>query len=179
MNPHSNNDGGASTSPRAIVGYEAATVTTVPSHTAGDGTSHAIMVVPDGHDSPRSAEVPVDQHGDVSLPQEGDPVYVGYKRNGRTIVLGTRYGEDDSIPAFEEGERVIGHPLSDSHVRFAADGTLHVEGDDGNTIELRPDGTIVVNDGSNNPVTDIETSTDSDGHVTSISVTKSDDVYVP
>lgn len=178
MNPLANNDiqtwkNGQNTA------FEEATVFTVPTHTASDDVGHVIEVVSDTMDEPQIAEVPTPQSGDVCLPSEGDDVIIGYQTNGTAQVIGTQYENASNIPTFEEGERVVGHPASNAHVRFKVDGTVHIEGDAGNTVELQTDGTIVINGGTEQPVTDVTTTKDADGHVTSISLTHSPDVFVP
>lgn len=168
---------------RGDITLEWATVETVPTHDGGSDGAHAVEITLDWFDEPEKAEVAIGLTGDVLMPEEGDRVIVGYREDERPIVLGGRYLLGDSIPAFQAGERVVGHPASDSHVRFHADGTLTVSGDGGNTVELQSDGSVVINGGSTAPVTDVtvSTTTDSDGHVTSVSLTKTRgaDVYLP
>lgn len=167
VNPYSSVGNGSSNG--NIVGLETARVVTAPSHEDGDGGCHAVEVTPEMMDESVIADVRVGQVGDVAIPSEGSKVIIGYRVNGRPIVLGQRYSENDDIPDYESGERVIGHPLSDARVRLASDGTVHVEGD----------GEVVVNGGSARPVTDVSASTDSDGNVTDISLTRADGVYLP
>ncbi len=161
------------------IGVEGAEVTRTQTHTQGDDVGHAVYVKPDTLDRDVLADVATAQTGDVYIPEEGSRVIIGYRVNERPIVLGQRYQIDDTIPEFEPGERVIGHPLSNSHIRLAKDGSITVKGDGGNTIELASDGSVTINGGSANPVTDVTTSTDADGHVTSISLTKSSNIYIP
>lgn len=162
-----------------IIGLEGGIVTIAKAHSGGDGVGHHVEVKPDTLESPIPAEVKTTQNGDIAIPTEGDRVLIGYRITGRAIILGTRYGADDTIPDYKPGERVIGHPLSNAHIRLADDGSIRVEGDSGNTIEMKSDGTVVVNGGSNNPITSLSTTKDADGHVTDVSTTKSTDIFVP
>jgi hypothetical protein len=177
LNPQ--NDDNAGYIDESIVGVEGAYVTETQPHDAGDDVDHAVEVVPETFSGPTVAEILVDLRGDVCVPTEGDWVLVAYRTNGRPVVLGTRYGDNDNIPEFEPGERVVGHPETDSYVRLANDGSILVEADDGTTIECTSDGDIVLNEGQTAPIVDITTTTDSDGHVTSIDVTRADGVFVP
>lgn len=149
---------------------EGATVTRVRTHTSGDDVGYAVQVRPDTHEEPLIAELRADTRGDVAIPEEGDRVLVAYRLNGRPVVVGTRYTQDDSIPDFEEGERVLSHTASDAYIRFHSDGTLTVSGDGGNTIELQTDGAIVCNGGSTRPITDVD--------FANKTVTRASDVYL-
>lgn len=162
------------------VGFESAEVVTAPTHVSGDNVGHHVEVIPDKLDEPVTADVRVDQSGDVAIPTEGERVIIGYRTNSRPIVLGTRYSLSDDIPEFEPGERVIGHSLTDGHIRLDTDGTITVTAaNDTATITIGADGTIQINDGQTKPITDVETTTDGDGHVTDITVTRSNNVYLP
>lgn len=154
-------------------------VTSAPSHTAGDNIKHHVTVSPDFTESEFPAEVGIMAQGDVSVPTEGTPVYLAMQPDGRAIVLGERYNRDDTIPDYEAGQRRVGHPLTDSHIELQADGTVHIENDAGTTVELQPDGDVVIDGGTERPVTDVSTSTDADGHVTGITLTRSSNVYIP
>jgi len=167
LNPFTDDGRGSVTD--SLLALEGGTVTQAPDHTPGDDVQHHVEVQLDMFEGAVIAEVLVDQRGDVAIPAEGDRVLVGFRVNGRPVVLGTRYGEGDDIPQYEAGERVIGHPETDSYVRLANDGTIYVESD----------GEVVVNDGEARPIVDVETSSDGDGHVTSIDVTRADGVFVP
>lgn len=168
MNPNSD-DGSQGWLDGQIIGVEGARVVTAPSHDAGDDVRHHVEVKPDTFDEPILADVRVGLTGDACIPTEGSRVTIAYRPSGRPHVVGTRYADGDDIPAYEAGERIIGHPLSNAHVRLASDGTVHVEGD----------GDVVVNGGGTRPVTDVATTTDADGHVTDVSVTRADGVFVP
>lgn len=128
------------------------------------------------------AKTSVVSKGDIAIPKSGDePLYALYARVNNDIpyVLGYYYDEDEfTIPESSAGERKIGHQLTDSEIYFQEDGTILIESDGGATIELRADGTVVINNGSNGVITDVSTTTDSDGHVTSISLTRNNDILV-
>jgi len=146
MNPHTDN----STARRldSLVGIETGTVTTVKSHTQGDAIGHHVEVQSDFFEESITAEVPVTQLGDVSLPSEGSKVAIGLRVNERPIVLGSRYGTDDTIPEYEPGTRRIGHQPTDTHVEIQPDGTVLVtNGDQTYGVKLNTsDGTVTLAD---------------------------------
>lgn len=119
---------------------------------------------------PSDEQIPVipTVHGDYYIPPEDTPVLVGRFWNGEYAVIGAPIPEVPS-PTIEAGERIVSHPGSGSTVRFHNDGTLDVYADD----------TVRLNDGSTGVVTDVTTTTDADGHVTSISLTRASNVFVP
>jgi hypothetical protein len=125
--------------------------------------------------SVQSATVPTDGtavvlpnvHGDSYVPPKGTPVLLAQLASSETIVLKAPTPNVDS-PTLDEGERIISHPTSESVVKFNADGTLDIHGD----------GVVRINGGSKGAITDITTSTDGDGHVTDVSVTRNDDVLL-
>lgn len=224
-------------------------VDAVEPHDGGTGV-HAVKIIPEmytpGEENEKlEVEIPVSLLGDVTIPEIGDRIIYAYRENGRAIGLAYRYSETDEIPEYKEGERVIGHPVSDSYIRFNEDGTLSIEddgntkitldttnnvivkdtitvvdndgneitfdangtadatgtltidgansseivldesgtitvtGDSGNSVALDGSGNVVLNGGSSHPITDISTSTDDNGNVTSISTTTSDSIFVP
>jgi hypothetical protein len=175
LNPQSRRDG----TDERTEGIEGGTVTTVEPHDTGDERSHECWVKPDSFEGDVRAEILSPAHGSVTIPEEGERVLVIHRRDDDPMIIGSRYEEDETIPAYDPGERIVSHAASDSHVYFRVDGSILVSGHNGNTIELKADGSIVLNGGTNNPVTDVSTTTDSDGHVTSISLTKSSDIYIP
>lgn len=120
-----------------------------------------------------------ESEGDGWMPQTGDTLVIGYRVASPPVVLGYRYSQSQDRPTLDPGERVIGHGGTTSTVSFNNDGSVAIEADSGATFTLEADGTVTINGGSNNPITDITTSTNSDGHVTSVDTTKSTDVYVP
>lgn len=215
MNPNDTRERAQPWLDAEFVAFEGASVTDAPEHVDGDSVAHHVELTADHYEEPITAEVPVGLYGDVALPQEGDRVLAGYRRNGRAVVLGVRYQSPDDIPPYEAGERIVGHPTTASRVHLENDGTLTVHADSGsqvtidpegrvlvdgtngnsvdlktdgsvavtgtagNTVELPTSGDVVLNGGTTKPVTDVTTTTDSDGHVTSISLVRSDTVLVP
>lgn len=135
----------------------------------------------------QETRVPADQpipvaptvHGDYYVPPEGTPVLVGYLGENDPIVVGTGI-PDVQTPSVEAGERVLSHPLSEATVTFNADGSLDVYGDGevrvtnkgGASVVAKSNGNVVINDGTQGAITDVSTSTttDADGHVTSVSI---------
>lgn len=149
----------------------------------------------DHSEKPFAAKYTVDSYGDINQPQTNDLCVVGYSRTTDPIILGFWYAERDA-PDHEIDERVIGHRQSDANIRFKGDGsvvadngsgtvTLNSDGsllfeNDSTTVEIGSDGTVVVNDGKSPVVTDVSAaSTNSNGGITELDVTYSDDLYVP
>jgi len=179
LNPSSSDDNREWKDDSAI-GLEGAEVTRSPSHTQGDNKSHAVYVLPDTMEQDLLADVAVGLTGDTQIPQEGSRVVIGYRVNERPLVLGQRYRESDSVPDFEPGERVIGHPLSGSYIKLAKDGSVTVKGNNGNKIRLQKNGNVVINGGSTQAITDVTiASTNEYGGATSLAITRSPSVYLP
>jgi hypothetical protein len=178
LNP-ANNDRGTAWKDHNAIGVESAEVIRTQSHTQGDNVSHVVYVKPSTINETIPADVNANQVGDVQIPTEGSRVTIAYRPNERPLVVGQRYKDDNTVPEFEPGERVIGHPLSEAHIRLAEDGSITIKGDGGNTVELASDGSVTVNEGSKNPITEITTTSDSDGHITSITLTRSPNIFIP
>jgi len=138
-----------------------ATVISTPVKSGPDGKGHAVAISPEHTDQDMPALVAEQAYNDVSLPTSGSNVLCLIGQNETTYVIGTIYEAEESVQTVPVGDRVIGHDNSDSTVRFKSDGT------------------VVINDGSTAPITDIETTKDNDGHVTSIDITRATDVLVP
>lgn len=126
--------------------------------------------------TPLPAFVTAASRGDISVPEEGDYVIIGYLRGRRAVVLGAAYTQFNQSPSYNVGERRIGNETG--NVTVKNDGTVVVDAD-GTTVEVKPNGDVVIDGGSTAPVTDLSTTTDADGHVTSISLTRADGVFVP
>jgi len=159
--------------------FATGTVTSAPKHVSGDSVKHHVEVSPDFTDQSYPAEVAITQKGDVTAPSEGDDVFLIMRPDERMVVAGVRYEREDTIPEYQPGLRRIGHKPTNSNIELRPDGTVHIENDAGTTIELQPNGDVVIDGGMNNPVTSVSTSEDADGHVTSVSTTKSSNIYVP
>lgn len=177
-NPFATRDPDGAVEAQTPVGLEPATVRKVYEPDGTADSAHVVEVEPDFHDEHTAAEVVVPADGSVSMPEEQDRVLLSYQENGRPQVLGTRYPLNDVVPQANEGERIVGHSGSDASVTFRNDGSVTLTNDAGDTMELQADGTVVVNDGTEQPIVDVQTTTDGDGHVTSVSLTRSSDVLV-
>jgi len=159
------------------------------------------------HDGPpavvvQEAQVPADQpipvaptvHGDYYTPPEGAPVLIGYLSENDPIVIATGVPDTDT-PDVKAGERILSHPLSTAHISFGENGSLTVRNDgesavqlndDGTvtvennsgSIEMEDDGTVIINNGSKGVITDIITATDSDGHITDITLVRNSSILV-
>lgn len=111
-----------------VIGIEGAIVTQTKTNTASDDTAHAVKVIPDLVSSEIVADVAIGQTGDVCIPTEDSRVVIAYRENERPVVLGQRYTSEDTIPEFEPGERIIGHPLSDSYIKIDTEGKIRING---------------------------------------------------
>lgn len=211
-----------------LVHFEEATVISAPSHNSGDGVKHAVTIKPAGKDVQFPAEVPVDAKGDVHIPEEGTDVLIGYRKASLPVVLSARYNVDDTIPAYEAGERRVGHSLSNANLFLDASGNVVVENDNGTNVTLSGTsatigdgagttvtiengnikltnsdgssvnvqngditlddnngttvtlsaGTLTLNGGTQGAITDVTTTKDVDGHVTSISLIRNNNILI-
>ena len=175
LNPQSSEDSTAVDRLDVFVG----TVVSVPTETGPTGSQHTISVSPEHSDSEVPAIVTESTHGDAHLPTVGTSVLCLVAMTGSVYVIQRTYRTEDSVATTVPGERRLSHPLSDSHITFHEDGTLTVNGDSGTTVTIESNGDVVINGGSTAPITDIQTTTDGDGDITSIDVTRADGVFVP
>jgi len=140
-------------------------VTSTPTQTP-DGAHHvAVQETRIPADTPLPVVPPV--HGDFYVPPEGTPVLVIYTGENRGVVIGSPVPQTTS-PAVTGGERILSHPKSDANVRFNTDGTLDIYGDT----------TVRINGGSKGVVHDVSTTTDAQGHVTSVSLQRRTDILI-
>jgi len=152
--------------------------------------------------------VHTDHNGSIYVPQKNDMVEVGFLKSktqrpyvanvvytdenraplGRSGHFRREFGPDSGEKLYIEAEKAD-HSAGDPNlVRIAkkADGlsdpsTEIVLDDSGSEPEIRINtgsGTIVINDGSQGAITDLSTTKDGDGHVTDISLTRSDTVFI-
>jgi hypothetical protein len=150
-------------------------VTSAPT-TEADGQHHVtVQETPTAPDEP----IPVlpTVHGDYYVPPEGAPVVVGKTGRYDGAVVGVAIPPTDT-PTLEAGERILSHPLSTAHVRFNADGSIDVTSEGDASVRLRADGTLVLNGGSQGIVTDVQTTTDADGHVTDVTLVREDSIQI-
>jgi len=160
------------------IGVEGATVVETPDPT--DDQPHAVRVVPDTFSEAVAADVLVDALGDGYLPKPDTRVIIAYRPSEQPVVINTRYTASDDNPTVKAGERVISHHASDATVRFAPDGTLHVEGDGDVEISTGDTGNVVIDGGGVRAVTDVTASgTNDNGGITGLDITRSSSVYLP
>jgi len=124
------------------VGVESATVVRTKEHKKDDAVGHVCYVQPNTLDQTIPADVVVSQTGDVEIPTEGSRVLIAYRPNERAVVIGQRYQNGDTVPPYKPGERVIGHPATDSTIRMNEDGSVTITNDAESTITLQKDGAI-------------------------------------
>lgn len=125
----------------------------------------------------------VSSNGDIAIPDsdEDSALYAIYARvdNGTPYVLGFYYDDKThTIPQANAGERKLGHQATDSEIYFRKDGSLLIESDSGATIELTASGETIINGGTKGVIHDVSTTTDADGHVTSISLSRRSDILI-
>lgn len=130
-----------------------------------NGQHHAVV---QESAAPSDKAIPVfpDVHGDYYIPPKDTPVVVASFGKNDYAVVRTGIPEVET-PTLDPGERIVSHPLSDSHVRFNKDGSLDIH----STNEVR------INGGTQGVITDVETTT-SDGYLTSITLVREDSIKV-
>mgnify|MGYP006283569515 CR=1 FL=1 len=130
--------------------------------------------------TPSDKPIPVipPAHGDYYVPPEGTPVLIAYTDENDGVVIGSPLPPTTS-ETVAAGERVVSHPLSQSAVRFEEDGTVRLMGDDGSDVALQPDGTLVVDGGTQGAVTNVTISDTNDyGGATSLNIIRNPDVLL-
>jgi len=146
MNPQDNTTTSHVQSPSALTGLEVMNVTNTREHKQGDNISHHVEIRSNFFKGSQIAPVAVSQLGDICIPQEEDRVLVGYRSSGQPIVLGTHYGEGDTLPAYKPGERRIGHPASNAYIRLQQNGEVRIESHEEATVLFRDDGSVAMAD---------------------------------
>lgn len=142
-----------------------ARVSSVESQSEGQ---HTVSVQRNGIVVSTDAPILNPVHGDYYIPPSGAPVMtVPSSRNNHNVIA--TYTPPVPTPSLQPGERVVSHPLSTASVKFNADGSLDIQGD----------AKIRINGGGVGVITDIDTTTDSDGHVTSIDLVRNDNITLP
>jgi hypothetical protein len=120
---------------------QVAVVTTVPSYDGNSPFGHTVKLYFRGDDSPARATVMAPTQADVNLPQVGDVVLVANARNVVPVVIGTIYPMDSDIaPAYNGGERVIGHVASESTITLQENGNVEI--DAAGDVTVYADGTV-------------------------------------
>lgn len=163
-NPHTN----AEQESRDAVQYSFLTtgrVSSVP-QTQGSGLHH-VTVQESGAPSDRPLPVLPQVHGDYYVPPNGAPVMVTAGERDQYFVTAAGIPDIDTS-SYVPGERILSHPLSGANVRFNEDGSIDIHGD----------ATVRINDGTNGAITDVQTTKDTDGHVTDISLVRNNDILL-
>jgi hypothetical protein len=135
--------------------------------------TNQVKIQPIGRPQSVTANVSVSSDGDVSIPDrsgEQDLLAVYGRLDGeKPIVLGFFYDPElHEIPDSQAGERKVGHQASETELYFRADGSL----------EVTTDSNLILNGGTQGAIYDIETRTDSDGHVTSVTPQRRSDILI-
>jgi hypothetical protein len=145
----------------------------------GDG-EHVVEVQPLGRDVSVPMEMPVMSTGDVNVPtDERIPVLFARRPGGDPVILSVLYTPESKIPDYEPGERVLGHPPTSSEIRFNADGTISITSENGATVDVQKDGTLILNGGDQGVITDVSASgTNSNGGITGLDITRNTDILI-
>lgn len=113
-----------------------AKVIQVPDHSHEEGEArgyHQVYVKLYYDQSQERATVLTGKQGDVSLPEEGEDVYVLFGAADKPLVLGSFYPVDDeygdpnleNVPEYSEGDRIIGNG-SGSYFGIRDDGSIEI-----------------------------------------------------
>ena len=95
-------------------------------------------------DTARWMPVVIPVHGDVNVPAVNSRVLVGYMRGDRPFAIPI-YAGDEDVPKYDVGQRILGHPPTDSKVLFEPNGDMTVKNDSGSTIKLKKNGNVIIN----------------------------------
>lgn len=129
---------------------------------------------PDDQVRAQLANLPDYEPGELVLGVPSNDSRIRIFRNGDIILT----DENGQTVEFTDTGVVITDE-DDQTIELTATGIL-IDDNQGNTIEVdTSDGSIRVNGGTKGVIKDISTTEDADGHVTSISITRSDDLKVP
>lgn len=153
-------------------------------HETANESEPRVSVLPRHGDTEVEVYVPQHTTSDTWVPRKGKRVYYVRLLDDTAIFLGCVADDHDGY----DTERRITHPHTDTEILFDEDGSVHVDGTD-TSVTLNADGSVDIDvadgkavtvDGGTNPVvTDVETTTDSDGHVTDVTTVTSDTLLVP
>lgn len=140
-----------------------------------------VEVQPIGSADSFDATLAVDSDGDKAVPhasEEQDLFAVFARFDGhQPIVLSLFYDPSvHEIPSANAGERKLGHQLSETEIYFKADGTLEIATDA--DLSVNTTGNIILNGGDEGAIYDISTTTDADGHVTSVTPERRGDILL-
>lgn len=144
LNPNSTNET-TQWKDKSRVGVESATVIRTKENTDSENVSHVCYVKPSTLNKTIPADVLVSLIGDAQIPTEGSRVLISYRTNERAVVIGQRYKDGNPEPEYDPGERVIGHPETNSTIRLNNDGSVSIKNEQGivrSTITLGSEGTI-------------------------------------
>lgn len=146
LNPNSTNET-TQWKDKSRVGVESATVIRTQENRNAEGVSHVCYVKPSTLNKTIPADVLVSLVGDAQIPTEGSRVLISYRTNERAVVIGQRYKASNTEPPYEPGERIIGHPETNSNIRLNNDGSISLQSELGVVrckIELNADGEVLV-----------------------------------
>lgn len=142
-------------------------VTTAP--TEQSGGAHHVFVQESAAPTDQPLPVLPTVAGDYYVPPEEAPVVVSPIDQNTYAVVGTGIPSTAEHGAIDPGERIISHPLSDANIHFHTDGSLDVN----SSNEVR------INNGSQGAITDVSAaSTNSNGGITSLDITRSENILL-
>jgi hypothetical protein len=118
-----------------------AKVIRTPSHPTENGY-HQVYVKLYYDDSRQRAIVTMGKQGDVSIPEEGEDVFVLFGAADKPVVIDSFYPVDDefgnkneNVPDYEPGDRIIGNS-SGSHLAIRNDGTIEIVTDENQAVNI-------------------------------------------
>jgi hypothetical protein len=136
------------------------------------------------------SNVTVQVRGDDYIPNVEDEVIVEQQSGGEYAIVGSHVVHSDEKRATNEGERYVGHPSTPTNVHFHDDGSLtitvepsansealewHFDTNGETSLSVPPSSSPVLTFDENGMhfaddtvMTDVNTTTDGDGHVTSV-----------
>lgn len=120
------------------------------------------------YDDTHTSALPMsDSPHEAHIPSVNDLVYISPQSNSRDVVVG--YAPIQLVEPLNDGERTIGHSGSESRLKFTDDGTIEVyrDGDSEPIVTISDSGVEL----PQAVVTDVSTTIDSDGYVTSVDTT--------
>lgn len=99
---------------------------------------HTARVRVYGEQSTQLAPVIVSLPGDAYVPTVGSDVAVMYGPNEKPWIIGSWYAvnEDREPPSYQPGDRIIGHPDTESYFKIGKDGHIEVRTEGNQRIDL-------------------------------------------
>lgn len=114
--------------------------------------------------------VPEYEPGERRIGHALSDTHVFFDEDGNLLIHG-----DEDVSVTADGDVSFD---GDGDTTVSTTGTVTIESDSGATVTIQDDGTVSINGGSKGVIHDVTTTTDADGHVTSISLERRDDILI-